>query len=371
MLTAPSAQGGIVVYEKDDKKVEIGGRIQVQYTRLDPDEGETVDDLFFRRLRPYIQGTITKDWMGKIQFDFGKSLDDDEVAVKDAYLRYSGWKDLKLTIGNQKPPFSREFLTSSKRSTLVEKPFTGDHNFGNPDRMLGLRLDGNSSGKKFAYAASVGVEDHDPAVGRMDFDTPANSQSDWNEGWMAAGRVDIHPLGAMKYDQGDFGSDSVKFTISAAGFVWENDDDNNTFTEDGVAQDPDKADLDEATGFELSGGFRGHGLSFDAQYNMISGDTVDPDFTGGIYEDGSTDLDQFSFVAGYMVWDDNLEIVAGWESQDADGYEDQWTRTSVGFNYYINKHKLKLQFTHRFVDNVNGVDGDDLDGSFVQMQFVF
>ena len=66
----------------------LGGRVQLQYYRADPDGGESTDDLFFRRLRPYIAGTVTENWMGKIQVDFGKAGDDDEVAVKDAYLQY-------------------------------------------------------------------------------------------------------------------------------------------------------------------------------------------------------------------------------------------------------------------------------------------
>ena len=34
---------GVVIYEEGNKKIEIGGRIQVQYTRFDPDEGESKD----------------------------------------------------------------------------------------------------------------------------------------------------------------------------------------------------------------------------------------------------------------------------------------------------------------------------------------
>jgi hypothetical protein len=366
------ATAGVVIYEEGHKKIEIGGRIQVQYARFDPDEGESKDDLFFRRLRPYIAGTVTEDWYAKIQFDFGKSLDNDEVAVKDAYLRYTGFEHLQITVGNQKPPFSREFLTSSKKLQQVERPFTGDHNFGNPDRFLGVKLDGNAFDKKLAYSVAVGAEDHDPAVGRIDFDTPVNDQSDWNQGWLAAGRIDFHPLGAMKYDQGDFHSEKTKFTVSVAAFVWENDDDRNTYTdEDDMTTSTSKVDLDEATGFELSGGVRTHGFSADVQFNRISGDAVDRDFTGGLYEDGTTDLDQISVVAGYMVVRDHLEITAGWQSQDADGYEEAWDCTSIGLNYFWNKYNVKAQLTYQLGENVNGVDGDDADTIFAQMQFVF
>ena len=373
LLAGPMpATAGVVIYEEGNKKIEVGGRIQAQYTQVDVDGEETTDDLFFRRLRLYLAGAITENWLAKIQLEFGKSLDDDEVAIKDAYLRYTGWVNLKLTVGNQKPPFSREFLTSSNKLQQVERPFTGDHNFGNPDRFLGVKLDGKALDKKLAYSVAFGAENHDPTAGLMDFDTPVNDKSDWNQGWLAAGRIDFHPLGEMKYDQSDFDSDETRFTISIAAFTWANDDDRNTYTdEDNMTTSTSKVDLDDATGFELSGGVRTHGFSADVQLNRISGDTVDSDFTGGLYKDGSTDLDQISLVSGYMVVRDRLEITAGWQSQDADNYQEAWERTSVGLNYFWNQYKVRAQLTYQRGENVNGerdLDGDTL---FAQMQFVF
>ncbi len=366
------ASAGVVIYEDGNKKIEVGGRIQVQYTQVDVDGEETTDDLFFRRLRFYLSGTVTENWVAKFQLDFGESFDGNEVSVKDAYLRYTGWETLQLTVGNQKPPFSREFLTSSKKLQQVERPFTGDHNFGNPDRFLGVKLDGQALDNKLTYSVGFGAEDHDPAVGRMDFDTPANDQSDWNQGWLAAGRIDFHPLGEMNYDQSDFHSDETRFTISIAAFAWANDDDRNTYTdEEDMTTSTSNVDLEDASGFELSGGVRTHGFSADVQLNRISGDTVDSDFTGGLYRDGSTDLDQFSLVSGYMVVRDRLEITAGWQSQDADNYEEAWERTSVGLNYFWNQHKVKAQLTYQKGENVNGVGGQDSDTLFAQMQFVF
>lgn len=369
------ASAGIVVYEKDDKKVEIGGRVQMQYREVDPDGGDSSDEIFFRRLRPYISGSVTENWMGKIQFDFGESEDDDEVKIKDAYMRYSGFDNIKLTIGNSKTPFSREFLASSKRQQLVERSFVGDHNFGAPDRQLGVRLDGHCASKKITYAANFGAQEHDPDIDKLDFDTPVNRDSDWNQGWVAAGRVDYHPLGYVPFDQADFGSDEWKFNVSLAAFTWDNDDDNNTFTDDSDAITPEgiaegKADLDSADGVELSAGVRGRGFSADAEYHMISGDTVDSSFTGGLYEDGETDLDILAFEGGYLL-PGNVELVAGWDSLDADNYDEAWERTSFGVNWYWNKHKAKIQASYRMSENFEGADDLDRDELFAQVQFVF
>ena len=75
--------------------------------------------------------------------------------------------------------------------------------------MLGFairRKEGNAG--KLTYRAALGAENHDPAMNRMDFDTPANRASDWNEGLVVSGRVDWHPLGFMRFDRGDFHTDT-------------------------------------------------------------------------------------------------------------------------------------------------------------------
>ncbi len=373
-LVAPTPAGaGITVFEEGDKFVEIGGRVQIQYLQTDFFGEGTRDQVFFRRLRPYISASVTKNWVGKIQFDFGKSIDGNEVAVKDAYMQYKGWKNKTLTIGNAKTPFSREFLTSSKRQQTVERGFVGDHNFGTPDRQLGLRLDGQNDSKKITYSLAFGGEQHDPDATKLDFDSPANNSGDWNEGLVIAGRVDFHPKGFVKFDQGDFNTSGIKPNFSLAFFTWSNDSDNNSYTDavTGLSTSGSKADLDSAEGFEISAGIRGNGISIDAEYNLISGDTVDPTFTGGVYRNGSTDLDKFHLEGGFMLPSNQVELVGGWESIDADNYQDTWTATEIGVNYFWNKHKVKAQLIHRMAESRFGVPGEDGDTSLLQLQFVF
>ena len=234
LAIAGVSQAGVVVYENKEqhKKIEIGARIQLQYSTVDVDGGESSDTVFFRRLRPYISGTVTENWYGKLQFDFGKASDGNEVAVKDAYMQYKGWDNVSMFIGSSKSVFSREFLTSSKRQQIVERGFVGDHNFGTPDRMLGVRFDGHNESKKIHWKANFGSQALDPDAKKLDFDSPANNAADWNEGWVSAARVDFFPRGAHKFDQGDFHSDEMKYSFSLAGYIWENDGDNNSWTDD-------------------------------------------------------------------------------------------------------------------------------------------
>jgi hypothetical protein len=359
-----NAEAKVVLYEEGDKYVEVGGRIQAQYHYQDPDDGDSIDNLFFRRLRPYIAGTIHKDWLGKFQFDYGKAEGENELAIKDAYLQYKGFKNIKISIGNHNFPFSRELLTSSKKQQLVERTFVGDHNYGTPDRNLGVHLTGSAVGKKVTYGVSGASAFIDPDDDKLDFDTPVNRNDDFNEGWMFGGRVDFHPFGYLKMEQGDFKRETLA-TIGVAAYTWNNDDDNNT------AQGASKPDIDSVTGFEISGALRVAGFSFDAEYNLFDAETVDSTITSGMYKEGETELTNWAIEGGYMIVPTKLELVAGYQVQDADNYEDEWNRLSFGLNWFIKKHGIKFQATYRMGENLKGIKDNDEDELFVQAQFVF
>ena len=360
-----SSYAGGVTYKDGEKYIKIGGRIQLQYHQVDPDGGDSTDEIFFRRLRPYIEGSSHKDWKAKIQWDMGKAKDENEIAIKDAYFQYKGYKNTKVTIGNANFPFSRELLTSSKKHQLVERTFVGDHNYGTPSRSVGVHLSGYTETNNVTWGAATTIASIDPDAKKLDFDTPVNRSDDFNDGFMVGGRVDYHPFGKLKFSQGDF-SGKTKATIGIAAYTWSNDDDNNTYTPGAT----NKADIDSVTGIEISGGFRSAGFSVDAQYNSFDADTIESAFTGGLYKNGTTTLTNAAIEGGYMI-NNNIEVVAGYQTQDAGGYATEWNRTSVGANWYINKHDTKVQLTYRMGENLNGVKNDDEDELFLQTQFVF
>ena len=365
LTASPGAYAGGVTYKDGDQYLKIGGRVQLQYHQVNPDGGEKTDALFFRRLRPYIEGSTHKGWKAKIQWDMGKAEEANEIAVKDAYFAYKGLKNTKIIIGNTKFPFSREALTSSKKQQLVERTFVGDHNYGTPDRNLGIHFRGHSAGKKLTWGFSGAVAAIDPDAKKLDFDTPANRNDDFNEGFIVGGRIDFHPFGQLKFSQGDFAR-KTRATIGVAAYSWSNDGDNNTHTPGATK----KADIDAVSGLEISGAFRAAGFSVDAQYNSFSADTVESGFSGGLYKNGSTTLTNAAIEGGYM-FGSTIELVAGYQTQDADGYATPWNRTSVGMNWFINRHDTKVQLTYRMGQNLNGVENQDKDELYIQGQFVF
>ncbi len=363
---------GVTVYKQDGQYVKLGGRIHIQYHQVSPDGGEDKDKIFLRRFRPYVEGSLHKDWKGKLQWDMGKAEDDNELAVKSAYMQYSGFSSGKLYIGNMKSGYSREIMTSSKKQQLVERTFTGDHNYGVAEYLLGLRFDGFAADKTISYILSAGGMNIDPDDKKLDFDTPVNGKTDWNQGWVVAGRVDYHPFGYLPLSQGDFKREQ-KLTIGLGAFAWSNDDDNNIYTDDAGNHIPgdSKADVDSANGVEISAAYRIAGFSVDAQYNLINASTVDGGYSGGLFKNGETDLTQMALEGGYMVIPSRLELVAATESMDADGYAEVWTRNSIGVNWFMHKHDIKMQLTYRQGKNINGKDGEDQDELFLQAQYVF
>jgi len=367
ILAIPAGASGLKVYEGDNGEyVKIGGRIQIQYYREDPDSGSSTDEIFFRRLRPYVEGSLHPDWTGKFQMDFGKAEGENEVAIKDAYMQYKGYENMHVTFGNANFPFSREFLTSSKKQQLVERTFVGDHNYGTPDRNMGLHLTGHSGDKRITWGASAASAAIDPDNRKLDFDTPVNRNDDFNEGWMFGGRVDFHPFGELKFEQGDFKGDT-KATIGVAAFTWSNDDDNDSYAPGCTS----KCDVDSVTGYEVSGALRGGGFSVDAEYNRFNTELTEAGITNGIYVNSESDLENWSIEGGYMVIPNRLEIVAGYSSQDADNYASEWNRTSIGANYFIRKHDIKIQASWQMNEDMDGVVGNDADEFFLQTQYVF
>ncbi len=273
-------------------------------------------------------------------------------------MQYGGWNNMTLKIGNSSFPFSREFMTPYTKQQLVERTFVGDLNYGTPDKNVGFHLRGNSGDKIITYRASASIGSVLSDNTRLRFNTPVNKLTGYTDGYMIGGRVDYHPLGFVKFQQGDF-SGKTRFTIGAAAYAWNNDGDLVVNTED----------VDSITALEISGAFRSHGFSIDAQYNNFDSELVDAAQTGGLYRNGKTTLNNAAIEGGYMF--NKIELVAGYQTQDADNYATSWNRSSLGANWFIKGNDIKIQLTYRMGENLDGVSGKDKDEIYLQTQFDF
>jgi len=378
------AHASYKVFEKGDSYLRIGGLLQFQYRVANVDGDPAEHDVFIRRVRPTLVGAINKDWQAIFQIDFGAggSGRDYRVTITWANMQYVGVRDSHLTMGSFKPWFSREFLTLGSQIHLVERTFVGQNAWGTPDYTLGVGWDQVVARRKVFYAAALGAENHDPRAEAMGFRSAADSPADFNRGWVGGARVDLYalgeaapnraPLGADKsaYDRTDFGTKPWTLMFSLGGYGWWNGGRNNTYTQDGTTTDPAFADLQRAFGAELSSGLRGFGLSLDLEYQLVRGVTVDPVFTGGLYRDGSTELHKVTLDAGYMVYQNHLEIVAHWSYLNATNYALPANLAEAGLNWFIKEYRVRFSLSYRRQIHVAGTAVDGNVGR-VQAQFIF
>lgn len=354
LLCAPLAHAGVRI-EQDGNWVEFGGQLQAQFHRITPEGEDMLDVVRLRRMRPYIAGSTHPGWSGMFQWELGRALDGNELSIQEAWFRYSGSDWLEVTVGNHNVPFSRENLTSSTRQQLVERTFIGDSNYGTPDKQLGIYLDGEAG--MFGWSAAMVKATIDPDPTQLRFASAVNLGSDFLEGCMYVGRL---AWGNAPLAQGDLDGGPLRYGIAVAAFTWENYQ----------LLPPNNLDPDHILGYEVSGAVRIAGVSVDAGYNLFDVETLGAGATGGLYTAGQTELRNWALEGGYMLRP-QLELVAGYQNQEADNYAEAWTRASFGINYFFHQHDIKTQFTYRLGESLNGVPGNDQDEWFLQGQYVF
>jgi hypothetical protein len=352
--------------------VTVSGLVQADYTVAS--SGATMRDrAYFRRLQFGLHVTPAEDWLGTMQVDVAPSTLGDRVIVRDAYVRYLGWSEsgLTFTLGNQKPPFARGSLSSAARRGLIERPATGERLFGSPGRVLGAQIEGRHRDQHLQWAAAVAASYHAPDVFEIRLDGISESRDTWNEGVLSAGRFEWHPRGNTTRDQGDFARGPIRIVIGAGAYTWHNDGDRNTYTVDGINTSNTFADLDHASGLEVSGGLRGGGVTIDAGFHRIDAQTIDPAVTAGVYSNGDARMYVTGLEGGYMLPGGHVELLGGFDVIAITAQPSTMYRPAFGANWYINQHRLKFQFSHRETFNALGASGVRLHATTLQAQLVF
>ena len=182
-----------------DFHFQLGGRIMADAAYYDEDRTRMGNGAELRRARIFARGAVYHDWFYKLQLDFAGN----KTTLKDAYLGYRGAGNLKLTLGNQKEPFSLNELTSSKYITFLERALP---NTFAPGRNLGLSVGthGDNWGAKAGYY----------------FEGVHNGSSPKSQGWGTTGRVYYAPLaektrvlhlGAAASYRGSDGDNEIRF----------------------------------------------------------------------------------------------------------------------------------------------------------------
>jgi hypothetical protein len=112
-------------------------------------------------------------------------------------------------------------------------------------------------------------------------------------------------------------------------------------------------------------------VSVDAEFHRVTGDTLDPLFTGGLFDAGHTRLFKYAVECGFMIVPARVEVVGAFDLLDISARDAFAKRPAFGLNYYVMQHRLKFQVMHRETFNVLGVSGERSHSTFVQAQFIY
>ncbi len=141
-------------------KLEIGGRIQADFTFADSDAFAVEDGNEFRRARLYVSGTLYGNVEFKAEYDFAGG----DAEFKDVYVGLTDTPIGGIRVGHFKEPFSLEELTSSNHITFLERslPIV----FA-PSRNTGIMVH-DHVGERFTWAVGAFRDSSDFGIGTGD-----------------------------------------------------------------------------------------------------------------------------------------------------------------------------------------------------------
>lgn len=161
----------------DDKQhaLRISGRLHLDSAFFDEDVTPFENDTIVRRGRLAVKAKLYGDWRFLYDYDFSAKSD---YRLKGAWVRYDGFRPLKIWLGNVQEPLSLEELTSSNKITFMERAtitaFT-------PSYHLGVLL--TSYGENWSAAGGYFEE------------TVSEQKTDRiSSGWGTAGRLTFSPV---------------------------------------------------------------------------------------------------------------------------------------------------------------------------------
>ena len=334
--------------------------MQLQHERTTQADDERDDRTYFRRIIVGVRGELTPQWTGLFTIDLSPLTTGDRINFRDTYLQYRGFEPrrLRLTAGSQKMPFSRSYLTTASRRSLVERSFAGDRDYGTPRRLMSLKADGWNTARHVLWSAAIGRAFLSRSSDRLRLEGIPGDGGTSDPGVLAGGRIDLHPAGEVPRDQGDFEGGRVRSTIGAAAYLWHRTG----------ARDPvDPIQIRRLAAVEISGGLRGHRLSLDAEYHYLGAGASHPASVGW-FSAGRTRLHLAALEGGYMVVPRRVELSSSFDLVGVGAYARVIRRASAGATWYVLRDQVRVQITHRETFEDRGIPGARARTTYVQAQ---
>lgn len=287
----------------------------------------------FRRSRLSLKLNAFDSLSAKLQL----AAEDGELDVKDAYISWSGYDPIDITIGKQKEPFGFEKLLSSRNALMNERSMNTQA-FA-PGRALGVSFSGDGL-KKNALTWQLG------------YFSPENSEQS-----AITGRLTYAPIIQKKltlhlgfaFSERDYGGEEYRINETL-----------EVHTADSLIESK-KLDVNKVSlkGFEFL--WQRQGLTALAEWQTSKVTTLD----NNIYEyDGSNIQLSYLFTMAKRKYKKGMlsgvnfqnqwELTARWSDLNLKEEDRHAETLSLGVNYYFNKHiKFMVDVIHARYDYFN------------------
>src|SRR3990170_4654191 len=325
---------GLKVKISDDTDISIRIRMQPRLDMGDLIKNEAGTsyeseiDSYLRRLRLEIGGNMVKELKYSLVFEADKNgkfasssgSPTNEVKIQIANIDYKFDDAFGVRFGKAKLPYSRVSLSSSSKQLIVERPVS-------TEAAKKLFDDYYQSNLMFSGKVSEGIFAYNFAIG-----------DGWEPNSTISGTTVVHKSSPLYI---------AMFEVSPPGWVEASQSDAhlgkgkhlavgvNYATQKGIEYKTTAFEEDRTlTGLDVSGHWEGFTGQFEYNaFKVESTDTTKNNEPKGWYIQG-----------GYFVPGINLEPVARYEvyDQDSNSSDKQEKTTTVGINWYLKGHSMKV-----------------------------
>ncbi|MCI0603869.1 OprO/OprP family phosphate-selective porin [bacterium] len=340
---------GKTTIDTDLAQLNISNRIQVRWTESEvlgtllpgSDGDDSIGTFRIRRAKTKFDGWFyNKDLTYELQLNWADSAN----VLEDANMNFDitkGKKLLMLKAGQYKVPFGRQELTSSGSQQFVDRSAVS--NLFARGRDIGFQVWGNPMNGKIDWRLGI-------------FNGNGRTISFNGDGeYQYNGRVTFQPWGDVKYSESDFEStDKLLFAVAAQFDIFHQSV-GATATAVAINRDHD------TYGFDAVFKYKGLFVFYEHFFRQ----------TDDLVASTQADVNGFVFQGGYFIYKRKIEVAGRYERIDPneDRDDDFLKEWAIAFNYFYNKHNLKLQGDYRRIENE--ARDTKFDEFRVQLQFIF
>lgn len=308
--------------------LKLVGRYQWQYADLNSDQGDWSDS----ETRRFRLGTEAKvfggDWKLKGEINVNDDFSPFYKSLEEAYIKYQGNDAFNVTIGKQKPAWSYEWSTSSRKILTFERSLLV--NQLSPKKTTGISASGSIENWSYVlgiYSGDIDEEFGDYSdAGEFALASIGYNYSETSSFDKAAWRLDL-------LHNSDSSNKAAKPYENSISF-------NHSISQGAITLN---TDLIHAGGYS------------DDAYGIVLLPTYDIS-------------NKVQLVARYTYASsdgDGLRAQKRYERKSSltdSGFGEDYQSYYLGLNYYINDHKLKLMTGIEYADLDGGNDGGEYSG---------